>query len=120
MRIKKAINYKKEEYRGTVKQIMKVGGLRTISLANYNDWAGVENDYENGIHSLKIDIQDGYVNAYGFATTKNGKHVCSQHAIQDANADFYKKVYDSVMTIVANKDNIPSKVRRNILVPVAR
>lgn len=120
MRMKKATNYKKEEYRGTVKQIMKVRGLRTISLANYNDWAGIENDYENGVHSLKIDIQDGYVNAYGFGTTKNGKRVCSTEAIQDASADFYKKVYDSVMTIVANEGKIPSKVRRNILVPLAR
>ena len=72
MRTKKVTNYQKEEYRGTIKQIMKVRGLRTISLANYNDWAGKKNDYANGIHSFKIDIQDGYVNAYGFSKTKKG------------------------------------------------
>lgn len=120
MRAKKITNYKKEEYRGTIKQIMKVRGLRTISLANYNDWVGAENDYENGVHSFKINIQDGYVNAYGFGTTKNGKHVCSTEAIQDATADFYKKAYDNVMAIITNEDKIPAKVRRNILVPVSR
>ena len=50
MRTKKVTNYQKEEYRGTIKQIMKVRGLRTISLANYNDWSGKKNDYANGIH----------------------------------------------------------------------
>ena len=120
MRAKKITNYKKEEYRGTIKQIMKVRGLRTISLANYNDWAGVENDYEGGVHSFKINIQDGYVNAYGFGTTKKGKRVCSTEAIQDASADFYKKAYDNVMTIIANENSIPPRVRRNILVPVSR
>lgn len=120
MRAKKITNYKKEEYRGTIKQIMKVRGLRTISLANYNEWAGLGNDYENGVHSFKINIQDGYVNAYGFGTTKKGKHVCSTEAIQDATADFYKKAYDNVMAIITNEDKIPAKVRRNILVPVSR
>ena len=117
---KKTTNYKKEEYRGTIKQIMKVRGLRTISIANFNAWAGIENDLDNGVHSFKIDIQDGYVNAYGFAKTKKGKDVCSRDAIQDATDTFYKKAYDKVMEILSKEEYIPSKVRRNILVPVAR
>ena len=104
--------------------VSPTGGINNggsgFEASGNNDWAGIETDYENGVHSLKIDIQDGYVNAYGFGTTKNGKRVCSTEAIQDASADFYKKVYDSVMTIVANEGKIPSKVRRNILVPLAR
>ena len=120
MRTKKTTNYKKEEYRGTIKQIMKVRGLRTISLANYNDWAGKKNDYANGVHSFKIDIQDGYVNAYGFSKTKKGEYTCSKEAIQDATADFYKNAYDAVMDVIQNEANIPSKIRRNILVSVSR
>lgn len=117
---KKVTNYKKEEYRGTIKQIMKVRGLRTISIANFNDWAGIENDTENGIHSFKIDIQDGYVNAYGFSRTKKGKFVCGKDAIQDAGDLFYKTAYDKVMDILSREENIPPKIRRNILVSVCR
>ena len=120
MRTKKTTNYKKEEYRGTIKQIMKVRGLRTISIANWNDYNGIENDHENGVHSFKIDIQDGYVNAYGFSKTKKGAYVCSREAIQDGSAEFYKKAYDKVMEIIKNEENVPAKFRRNILVPVSR
>ena len=34
--------------------------------------------------------------------------------------DFYKTAYDAVMDVIKNESNIPSKVRRNILVPVSR
>ena len=120
MRAKKVTNYKKEEYRGTIKQIMKVRGLRTISIANWNDYNGIKNDYVNGIHSFKIDIQDGYVNAYGFAQTKKGTYTCGREAIQDASAEFYKNAYDKVMEIIDNENTVPAKIRRNILVPVSR
>lgn len=117
---RKNMDLKKEEYRGTLKQIMKVRGLRTISLNNYNTWKGIPTDTE-GIHSLKLDIQSGYLNIYGYGTTvKSGKPVCSEVAIEDASAYTYKGVYDQVMQILDDEKNIPYRVRKNILVRVAR
>ena len=110
--MKKLPNYEKELYRGTFKQIMKVRGLRTISLANYNEWYGTKN--ETGVHSLKLDVQDGYVNIYGYKNNRCGEQ------INDATAEMYAGVYKQVMDIVNNEHTIPSKIKRNILVKVFR
>lgn len=118
MKVSKNPNYLKEQYRGTIKQIMKVRGLRTISLSNYNQWKGGAPG-ANEIHSLKLDIQDGYLNIYGYGSTKNGKPVCGE-AIQDASASLYKNAYDQVMNLIADENKIPGSVRRNILVRLAR
>lgn len=116
----KSTNYQKEEYRGTLKQIMKVRGLRTISLSNYNAWRGNEQDV-NGIHSLKLDLQSGYLNIFGYRKAiKSGKLMCDTQAIENASADTYKKVYNQVMDILKEEGNIPAKVRKNILVRMAR
>lgn len=110
--MKKTPNYQKELYRGTIKQIMKVRGLRTISLANYMDWLKLPN--ETGVHSLKLDVQDGYVNIYGYNNNRCGEQ------INDASAELYEGVYKQVMDIIHNENKIPSKVKRNILVKVFR
>ena len=113
-------DYQKEQYRGTIKQIMKVRGLRCISFSNYNRWRGLP-DGAGGIHSIKYDVQDGYINAFPFERIyKNGRPVCSQTAIQDASADFYKHAYDLVMEILTNESKSPYAVKKNILVRVAR
>lgn len=110
--MKKLPNYEKELYRGTIKQIMKVRGLRTISLANYNEWNGTKN--ETGVHSLKLDVQNGYVNIYGYKNNRCGDQ------INDVTAEMYSGVYKQVMDIVNNEHTIPSKIKRNILVKVFR
>lgn len=116
----KNLNLQKEEYRGTLKQIMKVSGLRTINLNNYAEWKG-ETPNVNGIHSLKLDVMSGYLNIYGYRlTNKTGKPVCSDVAIEDATADTYRAVYSRVRQILDDKENIPYRVRKNILVRVAR
>lgn len=116
----KNTNYKKEEYRGTLKQIMKVRGLRTISLSNYNNWLGVAPD-PNGIHSLKLDLQSGYLNIFGYRTAaKSGRLMCSPDAIENATAETYKNVYNQVMNILNDEAKIPTKERKNILVRMAR
>lgn len=116
----KNTNYQKEEYRGTLKQIMKVRGLRTISISNYNNWRGVKPDV-NGIHSLKLDIQSGYLNIFGYrVAAKSGRLMCSPDAIENASAETYKNVYNQVMNILNDEANIPSKERKNILVRMAR
>lgn len=114
----KSLNYQKEQYRGTIKQIMKVRGLRTISLANYNAWKGNEVN-EDGVHSLKLDLQDGYVNIYGFKKNSKNKLVCGD-AVQDASVEFYKNAYEQVMSLLTEEYMIPSKIKRNILVRLAR
>jgi hypothetical protein len=115
----KNLDYKKEEYRGTIKQIMKVRGLRTISLANYNAWLENPVNEESGIHSLKLNLQDGYVNIYGYRRTKTNKLVCGD-VIDNAPASLYKEAYDQVNEIIKNEARIPMKVRKNILVGLCR
>lgn len=113
------MDYQKEQYRGTIKQIMKVRGLRTISLDNYNTWKENRVNTENGVHSVKLDLQDGYVNIYSYGVTKNGKPICGP-ALSDVSAEKYKSVYEQVMSIVNDEQNIPYRVRRNILVKMSR
>jgi hypothetical protein len=110
--MKKTLNYEKELYRGAIKQIMKVRGLRTISLANYNKWLGVTDN--KIIHSVKLDVQDGYVNIYGYKNDKCGEQ------IEDGTSDLYHSVYNQIMDIVNTEKTIPNKIKRNILVKVFR
>lgn len=114
----KNLNYQKEQYRGTIKQIMKVRGLRTISLANYNAWKGQENDVTNGVHSLKLDLQDGYLNIYAYKQN-SVKPACGLE-IEDASVDTYRSAYEQVMSLIKDEHAIPYKVRKNILVKLAR
>ena len=111
--MKKTPNYEKELYRGTIKQIMKVRGLRTISLDNYNKWLKRQNT--TGVHSLKLDIQDGYINAYQY--NNNGR--CGT-IINDAPTELYASVYQQVNEILECEGEIPTNIRRNILVKLSR
>lgn len=116
----KTYDYQKEHYRGTIKQIMKVRGLRTISLANYNEWKGKKVDFNNGVHSLKLDLQDGYVNIYGYGKTSKGRTVCGQMLEDNVASAAYREAYEQVMNLISEEQNIPYKVRKNILVKLAR
>ena len=119
---RKSIDLRKEEFRGTLKQIMKVRGLRTISLKNYREWKGQPLDTD-GIHSVKLDIMSGYINIFGYDfAKKTGRPICSSVAIEDAPAGVYQNVYSQVVDILSEeeKGNIPSKVKKNILVKVTR
>lgn len=109
----KYFNIHKEKYRGTIKQIMKVYRLRTISISNYKNWKHIQDN--TGYHSIKLDIQDGYVNLYEYG--KNGK--CGE-ALNNVTTEQYKNAYDIVMQIIEDAQNIPFKVKRNILVKVTR
>ena len=57
-------SYEKYQLRGAIKEIMRNYGLRTISLANYNDWSGDEDN--KTVHSVKYDIMNGYIHLYGY------------------------------------------------------
>ena len=111
----KKFDLKKEEFRGSIKQLMSVRGLRMINLANYNAWAGnVDNKLVN-IHSIKIDIMTGFVNLYA-----NGNGNRAGVKLDNVPVDLYKKVYNRVLEIFKNEGNIPSNLKRNILVRVSR
>ena len=104
--MKKIVDYQKEQYRGTLKQIMKVRGLRTISLANYLNWlrsngAVVE---DGTVHSLKLDLQDGYINVYGYGN----KGKCGEK-IEDADAETYQSAYVTLTSLLSNENSIPSE-----------
>ena len=105
---KKTFDYKKELYRGTIKQIMKVRNLRAISIDNYLNWLG--NVSHTDVHTVKLDIQDGYINLFNRQNEK----------IVDAPESLYAETYNTVMEIFDKEHMIPWKVKRNILVKLNR
>jgi hypothetical protein len=111
----KKFDLKKEEYRGSIKQLMTVRGLRMINIANFNAWSGNVMPKLENVHSVKIDIMNGFVNLY--APGKGGR---AGNRIDDVSAAIYKKVYERVLEIFKTELDIPADVRRNILVRVSR
>ena len=114
--MKNNFDYQKEQYRGTLKQIMKVRGLRTISIANYIKWlksTGNNLEYPT-VHSLKLDLQDGYINAYGWKGNKCGEK------IEDFPTEGYRYALAVVNDIISKEYTIPYNVRRNIFVKMMR
>jgi hypothetical protein len=106
-------NTKKYMLRGSIKEIMKNYGLRTISLANYRRFNG--DNSSDGIHSIKYDIMNGYIHLHGYGSGKK----CGD-ALEDVEIDVYSTVYNQILNILENEEFIPSKVKRNILVKVNR
>ena len=111
----KKFDLKKEELRGSIKQLMTVRGLRMINLANYNALTGNVDKKLANIHSIKIDIMTGFVNLYA-----NGNGNRAGVKLDNVPVDLYKKVYNRVLEIFKNEGNIPSDLKRNILVRVSR
>ena len=109
-------NFRKEQIRGTIKQLMKVRGLRSISIANYYKWKMKEKN--KWLHSLKLDIQDGYLYLYGFRKSENDSRAGER--LENLSIDQYNEAYTQIMDILADEDKIPSNVKRNILVKMAR
>lgn len=108
-------NYEKETLRGTIKEIMKRKGLRAISVKNYDDWAN--NDGDRWLHSIKLDIENGFLYLHGFNERDKFR---SGGRIPDETADMYAYAYSKVREILEKEDEIPSKAKRNILVRVSR
>lgn len=106
-------SYEKYQLRGAIKEIMRNYGLRTISLANYNDWSGDEDN--KTVHSVKYDIMNGYIHLYGYK--KDGR--CGD-AYDSVGVDVYNHVYNRILHILKNEETIPYKFKRNILVKVNR
>lgn len=109
--MRKLINIEKELYRGTIKQLMKVNGFRTISISNYNNWKGTVINPVSPVSSLKYNLQDGYLNLFDSHNNKID---------DDTAASVYKDVYDVVMEIFKNENKIPHKIKRNILIKINR
>lgn len=109
--MKKNIDFEKEQYRGTIKQLMKVYGFRTISLSNYYKWKGITPDNLSNVATLKYNLQDGYLNMFDHHNNKLDNETA---------ANLYKDVYNTITEIFKNSDFIPYKKRRNILVKINR
>lgn len=107
---------RKEQIRGTIKQLMKVRGLRSISVTNYHKWK--KQDSNEWLHSLKIDIQDGYLHMYGFRNSKDDTRAGKR--LENISIEQYNDAYMQVMNIIDDEEKIPSNVKRNILVKLAR
>lgn len=118
--MKQKIDYEKEQCRGTLKQIMKVRGLRTISLANYFRWLYGKNanaSQFSKVHSLKLDLQDGYINAFGYASDARS---CGDKISSENETSIYQSAMEAVNSLLNVEDKIPYKVKRNILVKLSR
>ena len=109
-------NFRKEQIRGTIKQLMKVRGLRSISITNYNKWKRQEEN--QWLHSLKLDIQDGYLYMYGFRKSENDSRAGER--LENLSIDQYDEAYRQVRNILADEDKIPSNIKRNILIKMSR
>ena len=107
---------RKEQIRGTIKQLMKVRGLRSISVTNYHKWK--KQDSNEWLHSLKIDIQDGYLHMYGFRNSKDDTRAGKR--LENLSIEQYNDAYMQVMNIIDDEEKMPSNVKRNILVKLAR
>ncbi len=110
-------NYEKFQIRGAIKEIMRNYGVRTISLKNYFDYLGITPTVDN-IHSLRYDIMNGYIKAYGY---KQGDSLrrCGD-PLETISNDDYKEIYNILESLITNKHDIPSKQKRNILIKVNR
>lgn len=113
---KKKTNYNKEQIRGTIKEIMRTRGLRSISINNYNKWLDKKID-EPWLHSIKINMEDGYLYMHGYRKNDNLR---SGSIIDHPTEDMYLLAYSYVKEILENEDKIPSSQRRNILVKMCR
>ena len=111
-------NFRKEQIRGTIKQLMRVRGLRSISISNYEHWKNKESNNNQWLHSLKLDLQDGYLYFYGYrdvvGDTRAGKR------LEDLSMEQYSYASNQVESILNDEAEIPSNLKRNILVKMAR
>ena len=110
----KKFDLKKEEFRGSIKQLMTVRGLRMINLSNYNALTGNVDKKLANIHSIKIDIMTDFVTLYA---NGNGNHAGIK--LDDINADVYKNFYNRVLEIFKHEGYILGDLKRNILVRVS-
>ena len=110
-------NYEKFQIRGAIKEIMRNYGIRTISIKNYFDYLGTTSTLD-GIHSVRYDIMNGYIKAYAYK--KGDKLLRCGDPIETISLNDYKIIYDILESLVTNRHNIPSKIKRNILIKVNR
>lgn len=117
----KTKDYKKEQMRGVIKEIMKSRGLRSISFSNYLKFKN-EKDLINathGIHSIRINIENGYLYMYGF-NSKNPLGKNPGRMFEDITYDNWNDAYNLLQDILSNEGNMPTKIKRNVLVKVTR
>lgn len=107
----KKVSFQKEQYRGTIKQMMKARRLRSLSLSNYNIWKGNE---PGEIHSLKISLMNGYIDVYSYNGTKKGT------LMSDVSEETYKSIYETVVNMFKDELDIPAKEKKNIFVTEGR
>lgn len=107
-------NYEKFQVRGAIKEIMRNYGLRTISLSNYYKYLNVTPEIKN-VHSIRYDIMNGYIKVHKY----NNRGQCGT-AFDTVDMDTYNNVYSAILKVLNTEHEIPSKVKRNILVKINR
>ena len=92
-------------------------GIRTISIKNYFDYLGITSTLKD-IHSVRYDIMNGYIKAYAYK--KGDKLKRCGDPIETISNNDYKEIYNILENLITNRHNIPSKIKRNIIVKVNR
>lgn len=114
----KNLNYEKFQLRGAIKEIMRNYGLRSISIKNYLEYTGENNELLNDVHSVKYDIMNGYVKIHNYPNNKNSKK--SGEARESVSNAVYKEIYNVIEKLVRGDVKIPHSQKRNIVVTIAR
>ena len=108
--------FQKELIRGSLKELMRTRGIRSISFANYDRWAN--NSDIKDVHTMNVNLENGYVRFYAYNENPNIK--TRGKIIEDVSLKTYQNTYKRAKTILEHEEEIPSKIRRNILVPLYR
>ena len=114
---KKSLDLKKITLRASLKDIMKMRGLRSISISNYRRYQGDENPNTYWLHSLRLDPMSGYINMF---SPRTGTDPRAGAIITDTTLSQYQEAYKVVQDILTAEPTIPSKIKRNILVAINR
>ena len=114
---KKSLDLEKITIRASLKDIMKMRGLRSISISNYRRYQGDENPNAYWLHSLRLDPMSGYINMF---SPRTGTDPRAGAIITDTTLSQYQEAYKVVQDILTAEPTIPSKVKRNILVAINR
>ena len=117
---KKSLDYEKIDLRASLKDTMKMRSLRTINVYNYRLWRyGKSADNRcPWLHSLKLNLLNGYLDV--FSPRKGNHDHRAGTIIEDVTLPQYKEIYAIVKDILNDEDQIPSKLKRNILVKINR
>lgn len=114
---RKELDLEKISLRASLKDLMKMRGLRSINISNYRRYLGDKNPNSYWLHSLKLDPVSGYLNMF---SPRGNDDIRAGEKIEGTTLSQYREANQIVQDILRNESDIPFKVKRNILVGISR